>query len=282
MKLTILGSGSPEAYARRASSGYLIETKNDKILFDCGGGVVDNLLKVKLLPSDITHIIFSHLHSDHMIDYARLVHAAWDEGGRPIKVFGPKPIKKITAGYFGRDGVLAHDLKARTELPQSQEVWVARGGTLPRPWPKPEVKEIKPGDTIKGNEWEIKSCSVPHAQPFLICMAFAMTHKNKKFVYSGDAGLCEELEKLAKNADLLLHWCYRQEGDKVTKNMEKITPTPKEIAKMAKRIKARQLILTHFRKHMDQPKKFKQSIITASKTFGKKVTVAEDRQKIKI
>ena len=136
MKLTVLGSGSPEAYVRRASSGYLIEVGQDRILFDCGGGVFDNLLRAGLQPTDITHIVFSHLHSDHMMDYARLVHAAWDEGGAPIKVFGPAPIKAITQGYFGRDGVLAHDLRARTDLPQSQQVWVARGGTLPRRWPE--------------------------------------------------------------------------------------------------------------------------------------------------
>ena len=120
MKLTILGSSSPEAYARRASSGYLIETGKDRILFDCGGGVVDNLLRSGRRPSDITHIVFSHLHSDHMMDYARLAHAAWDEGGAPIRVFGPAPIKAITDGYFGPDGVLAYDLRARTEHPAAK------------------------------------------------------------------------------------------------------------------------------------------------------------------
>ncbi|MEO1557750.1 MAG: MBL fold metallo-hydrolase, partial [Pseudomonadota bacterium] len=134
MKLTILGSGSPEAYVRRASSGYLVEVGQDCILFDCGGGVFDNLLRSGRLPSQITHIVFSHLHSDHMMDYARLVHAAWDEGGAPIQVYGPAPIQSITTGYFGQNGVLAHDLRARTELRQSQQVWLARGGTLPRPW----------------------------------------------------------------------------------------------------------------------------------------------------
>ena len=49
MKLTILGSGSPEAHVRRASSGYLVEVGNDRILFDCGGGVFDNLLRYGLL-----------------------------------------------------------------------------------------------------------------------------------------------------------------------------------------------------------------------------------------
>ena len=140
MHLTILGSGSPEAYVRRASSGYLIEAGTDRILFDCGGGVFDNLLRSGRLPRDITHIVFSHLHTDHMMDYARLIHAAWDEGGAPVKVYGPTPIAAITEGYFGPNGVLSHDLRARTELKPSQDVWVARGGTFskpgtPEPWP---------------------------------------------------------------------------------------------------------------------------------------------------
>ena len=100
MKLIILGSGSPEAYVRRASSGYLIEVGNDRILFDCGGGVFDNLIRSGRMPSDITHIFFSHLHSDHMMDYARLVHAAWDESGATIKVFGPTPNKGYHKGLL--------------------------------------------------------------------------------------------------------------------------------------------------------------------------------------
>jgi len=88
MKLTVLGSGSPEAYIRRASTGYLVEIGTDRILLDCGGGVFDNLVRSGRLPSDITHLFLSHLHTDHMMDYARLVHAAWDEGAPPLKVWG--------------------------------------------------------------------------------------------------------------------------------------------------------------------------------------------------
>jgi len=95
MRLTVLGSGSPEAYGRRASSGCLLEIGTDRILFDCGGGVVDNLLRSGRLPRDITHLFFTHYHSDHMMDYARLVHAAWDEGAPPLKVLGPAPLKKL-------------------------------------------------------------------------------------------------------------------------------------------------------------------------------------------
>ena len=282
MKLTILGSGSPEAYMRRASSGYLIQTGTDCILFDCGGGVFDNLLRSGRLPSQITHVVFSHLHSDHMMDYARLIHAAWEDGSGPIQVYGPAPIKAITEGYFGPEGVLSHDLRARTELPQSQQVWVARGGSLPRPWPAPVIREISCGEPITGTDWHIETCRAPHAQPFLDCMAISLTAKGKKFVYSGDAGLCADVEALARDADLLLHWCYRLDGEEVTPDMAATTPTPSEIGAMAKRVGARKVILTHFRKHMDDPAHFENARQEASRAFGHPVAIAEDLQQIEI
>ena len=276
MRLTILGSGSPEAYARRASSGYLLEVGDDCILLDCGGGVFDRLVQSGRKPSDLTHILFSHLHSDHMMDYARLVHAAWDEGGDPITVMGPSPIAAITEKLFGRDGVLAHDLRARTELPPSQAVWVARGGTLPRAWPAPQVTDVEPGFTTEGDGWRLESCEVPHAQPVLDCMAFRVTAGTKTFVYSGDAGPCDALERLCTDADLLLHWCYRLSGEEVPPAMAALTPTPTEIAEMAERCGVKRLLLTHFRVHMDQEANHRQACDDLARGFSGPSEIVED------
>ncbi len=276
MKLTILGSGSPEAYLRRASSGYLLEAGRDLILFDCGGGVFDNLLRAGRKPSEITHIVFSHLHSDHMMDYARLIHAAWDEGGAPVKVFGPAPIAAITEGYFGPQGVLSHDLRARTGLLPSQEVWKARGGTLPRPWPAPEVAEIAPGFSLDGDGWRLTSCEVPHAQPALTCMGVAVESDGRKFVYSGDAGLCAPLTALTAGADLLLHWCYRLDGEPAHPLMLPLTPTPSEIGAMARAAGVRRLLLSHFRVHMDAPGKHEAALAALHAAFGPEAAIAED------
>ncbi len=251
MKLTILGSGSPEAYVRRAFTGYLLEIGNDKILFDCGGVVVDNLIRSGRLPADITHLFFSHYHSDHMMDYARLVHAAWDEGGKPIKVFGPRPLADISEGYFGPNGVLQNDLRARTELKTSQQVWVARGGTLPRPWPAPEITEIEPGFTFMGNGWSLGSAQATHAQPILECLAFSVEHEGKKFVYSGDTGVNDQVTALCQDADFLLHWCYRGSGEEVHPALMAMSPDPGEVARMAETAGVKRLYLTHFRIHMD-------------------------------
>ncbi len=278
MRLTILGSGSPEPCMRRASSGYLLEIANNKLLFDCGGGVFDRLLAAGYRPSDIDCILFSHLHSDHMMDFARLVHAAWDESGKSFQVFGPPPIGEITDKLFGRDGVFAHDIRARTELAPSQEVWVARGGSLPRPWPSLGVTEVLPGFAHAAENWQITSCEVPHAQPALQCMAFSVTDGSSKFVYSGDAGICDELENLCQSADLLLHWCYRLDGEQTHSAMADMTPTPKEIASMAQRCGVKRLILTHFRAHMDSPEIQANVKRELSKNFSGIAGIAEDLQ----
>ena len=276
MKLTVLGSGSPEAYARRASSGYLLEAGEDRILFDCGGGVVDNLIRSGRLPKDITHLFFTHYHSDHMIDYARLVHAAWDEGGAPLKVFGPKPIVEITEKIFGPDGFLNHDLRARTELEQSQQVWVARGGTLPRPWPAPQVTEVAAGFTYEGDNWKLLSATATHAQPFLDCLGFPVVSDGKKLVYSGDTGINPEMTELCREADLLLHWCYRGSGEELHPVMMDICPDPGEVADMAQSVGVKRLFLSHFRIHMDSEEGHQKALADMQTRFAGESGIVED------
>ncbi len=276
MKLTVLGSGSPEAYARRASSGYLLEIGKDRILFDCGGGVVDNLIRSGRLPKDITHLFFTHFHSDHMMDYARLVHAAWDEGAPPLKVFGPAPLAKITNGFFRSDGILSHDLRARTELPQSQQVWVARGGTLPRSWPDPLITEIEPGFVFAGDGWRLTSAQAIHAQPVLECLGFAVEANGRKFVYSGDTGINREIAALCNGADFLLHWCYRGVGEDMHPALLEFCPDPGQIADMAEDAGVKRLYLTHFRVHMDSDQGLKKALTQMRGRFSGESGIVED------
>jgi len=146
---------------------------------------------------------------------------------------------------------LAFDLRARTEHRGSQQIWLDRGGTLPRPWPAPAVTEIVPGTHHIGEGWQLETFEVPHAQPMLTCLGFKISAAGTSFVYSGDAGLCRALETAAQGADLLLHWCYRNEGEVLHPSLDAIAPTPSDIAAMAMRAGVKRLVLTHFRAHMD-------------------------------
>lgn len=282
MKLTVLGSGSPEAYLRRASSGYLLEIGADRILFDCGGGVFDNLLRSGRMPEDITHLFFSHYHSDHMMDYARLVHAAWDAGAPPLKVWGPPPLTEMTRRFFGPEGALWTDLRARTELVQSQQVWAARGGSLPRPWPAPKTQEIAPGFSQDFGSWTIRASATTHAEPILPGLAFRVEHAGKTFVYSGDTGITEEISALCSGADMLIHWCYRAPGEALHPALVAKSPDPGEVARMARAARVKRLYLTHFRVHMDAPEIRAQALADLAAEFGPAAGILEDLDVIDI
>jgi len=284
MKITLLGTGSPEASTRRASSGYLVEIGSDLILLDCGGGVFDRLLQAGHRPSDVTHVFLTHLHSDHMMDYARLIHAAWDESGETPVVFGPAPIRNITNKLFGDDGVFATDLIARTQNSGSQEVWLARGGTLPRPWPQPDVNEIEAGFEFNSdnNNWRLTSCEVLHAQPQLHCMAFRIDANDKSFVYSGDAALSKDFELFATDCNVLLHWCYRELDDQTMPTVTKLAPDAAQIAQLAERCGAQQLILTHLRNKMDSDEAHHTMFEAVRQHYSRAFSIAEDLVQIDI
>ena len=62
--VTILGSGTPRLDIDRFSQSILIEHKKDKFLFDAGRGAAIRLKQANILPSEINHIFFTHLHSN--------------------------------------------------------------------------------------------------------------------------------------------------------------------------------------------------------------------------
>jgi ribonuclease BN (tRNA processing enzyme) len=170
MRIRLLGTGTPTPSLERMSSGYLIEIGQRKILFDCGPGVCHRLLQAGIKPVEITDVFFSHLHYDHCLDLVRLLMTHWDQGaGRfpELNVYGPEHTQRMTELIVGDDGIFGPDIRARTELGMSQDVFVARGGTLPRHGPRPVVRELESGERIDCGDFIVTVRSVLHAQPVL-------------------------------------------------------------------------------------------------------------------
>src|SRR6185312_12571929 len=65
MRIHLLGTGTPTPSLRRMCSGYLIETGDDRIVFDHGFGAHQRLLELGVPATAITHLLLSHLHYDH-------------------------------------------------------------------------------------------------------------------------------------------------------------------------------------------------------------------------
>ena len=218
MKITLLGTGTPTPSLRRMGSSYMVEIADDLILLDHDPGSHHRLLEAGKRAVDVTHLFFSHLHYDHCLDYPRLVLNRWDQAGDIIpdlKVFGPPGTAAMSERLFDTNGAYQLDIRARTELEASLGYYQARGGTLPRPRPIPEITELNAADTIETDHWRLTIANVPHAQPVMPCLAYRIDTDHGSLVYSGDTSPTKTLTKLAKDCDVLIHMCHRISGTKL-------------------------------------------------------------------
>ncbi|MDQ0256525.1 ribonuclease BN (tRNA processing enzyme) [Evansella vedderi] len=91
MKITVIGSWGAYPGPGEATSAYLLEEGETKILLDCGSGVVSLLQKDHDLAS-IDAVVLSHYHHDHIADigilqYSRVVDMNLDRTDQPLHIY---------------------------------------------------------------------------------------------------------------------------------------------------------------------------------------------------
>jgi ribonuclease Z len=90
MRLTCCGSGNPIVRRAQAATSWLVELGNgEKLVFDVGGGSVQNLWSLEISPAELDKVFLTHLHLDHVGD----MHVIYDGMGwarnTPLRVWGP-------------------------------------------------------------------------------------------------------------------------------------------------------------------------------------------------
>jgi ribonuclease BN (tRNA processing enzyme) len=256
MRITLLGTGTPNPSLKRMSSSYAVEVGEDVLVFDHGPGAFHRLMEAGISAIQVSHLFLSHLHYDHCLDYARLVLTRWDQGAGKIpelRVFGPSHTKKMTDLLFAENGVFDPDLIARTQHEPSVQTYISRGGTPPRHRPEPEVQIIQDGSLIEERKWSIKVIGVPHAQPYLESFGFRLDSPEGAFAYSGDAGPSDDFAHLIKGCDVLVHMCHTLSGTEPGPEWARGAAGHLEAARVARDGQVRNLVLSHIPEQMDVP-----------------------------
>ena len=97
MKVHVLGCHGPYPTAGGATSGYLLTQNGEKILMDCGSGVLSKLLLLTD-PASLSAILLSHLHFDHAEDLLVMSYLL-QMRGRKLTVYVPpednSPLKAL-------------------------------------------------------------------------------------------------------------------------------------------------------------------------------------------
>lgn len=88
IKVTVLGSSGSYASIDNACTGFLIESAEASVLFDCGPGTLGPLQVASSL-YDISAIVLSHCHPDHWLELPVLRNVfTWFEPRTGIPVYG--------------------------------------------------------------------------------------------------------------------------------------------------------------------------------------------------
>ena len=275
MEITLLGTGCPSVDYKRFGPANLVTTNKTKILIDCGSGVTQRLDQAKISSADIDAIFLTHLHSDHVVDLYQLVISSWHSyRDRSWKIYGPKGTKvfvKKVMNAWKKERELRISYEARSSTKTFNII----------------VKEFKSLGTINIKDIKVKYFEVDH-KPVKYAYGFNFVNKNKKLTISGDTRPCENLMKYGQLADVLLHEVFIEGLLKSTNKMrtkktlhnvgDYHTPSTL-VGKVAKIIRCKKLILTHF-----VPTKFneKNLINVVKKDYGKKPIIGKDLLKVKI
>jgi ribonuclease BN (tRNA processing enzyme) len=193
MKLVLLGTaGGPRPRKRRSGSAQAIIVGGKIYVVDCGSGVARQMVLAGLPLRQLRHVLITHHHSDHNIDLGALLQIAWTSGlVTPVDCWGPPPITRMLDDYLRYQDF---DIAIRTR----------DEGRVPFA-PLVRGHDVNGGGTVFQDEYvRVSAAKVPHP-PLDLALAYRFDSPDRSIVISGDTRESEDLVRLARGADVLVH-----------------------------------------------------------------------------
>lgn len=192
IKVTLLGTGTPQPIMERFGASILVEAGSEVLLFDAGRGCLQRLRQINISYDKIDALFLTHLHSDHIVGLPDLWLTGWliTKRTRPLKVFGPTGtdtmIKYLQMAY-------AFDINIRIEDDKAPE----EGSKL-------LATDIQQGIIYENNGVKVIAFQVDHGA-IKPAFGYRIEYNGHAVVLSGDTKYSENLISFAKGADLLIH-----------------------------------------------------------------------------
>lgn len=252
--VTILGSGTCVPSLTRSSCAVLVQSGEEKILFDVGPGTMRRLLEIDVTVCEITRIFLSHFHPDHVGELVSFLFS--NKYSREKRRTRPLT---LVAG----EGVLSFFNGLKAVFGE----WII----LP-----PELFELKSlkttgPDTILFNNIRVNSTPVVH-RPESLAFRFTGEH-GESVVYSGDTDESDALITLSKGADLLICESALPDELKIENHL-----TPSGAGRIGTLAQVGKLVLTHFYPECETADMIGQ----CRKTYDGPLVLAEDLMSIAI
>lgn len=198
IEITLLGTGSPMVDANRAGPSTLVRASEQIFLVDCGRGVLMRAAAVGVGAANITALLLTHLHSDHITDLSDVITTRWVTTftRTPLLVIGPPGTAAVVDATLD---ALAPDISYR----------IGHHADITEP-PSVEVEEVTEGVVWGRDGVRITVAPTDH-RPVEPTIGFRIEFAGASVVLAGDSVPCESLDALAANAGALVHTVIRKD-----------------------------------------------------------------------
>ncbi len=190
------------------------------MLMDCGSGTLHGLDRDGLPWKELTHILISHFHADHIGD---LVPVLWAlKWGRPgpgverLRIVGPRGLTRRMEGFS-----------------------VAFGAWVLDPGFPLELHELEPGDAWQDEKVGllVEATAARHS-PEALCLR--VEARGAQVGYTGDTGALGSLAPFLRGVDLLVAECAVPDPNELDMHL-----SPNELAPLAERSGPELLVTVH-------------------------------------
>ena len=242
LTITLLGTGSPMPSPDRAGPATLISagegSEGEHYLVDAGRGVLMRLAARGLGAGNLSALLITHLHSDHITDLSDVITTRW------IMTFQKTPLTIV--GPVGTSAVVGH-IMASLHLDVGYRM--AHHADLDHE-PPVEVIEVEAGPVNLPGRVSLVCAQTDH-KPVEPSVGYRFDFEGAAVVAAGDTVPCAGLDTLCQGANALVHTVIRKDiianvPFQRMKDTLDYHSSPEEAAQTAQRAGVDTLVLTHY------------------------------------
>ena len=198
IEIILTGTGSPMVDPNRAGPSTLVKAGEAIFLADCGRGVLMRAAAVGVVAANLTAVLLTHLHSDHITDLSDVITTRWitSLSPAPLPIIGPPGTRAVVEATLA---ALAPDISYR----------IGHHADITAP-PEVMVTEYTAGQVFHDGGVRIIAAATDH-RPVEPTIAFRIEYDGASVVLAGDSVPCGSLDAMASGADALVHTAIRKD-----------------------------------------------------------------------
>ena len=194
LQITLLGTGNPRPTPDRYGPSILVEAGARAVLIDAGRGSTQRLFEIgqRGLLTRLDAVLFTHLHSDHVVGLPDLFLTAWVFGrSTPHRVFGPPGTAEMCRHL---EQAYAFDRAVRAK----DEGFNPAGATL-------AARDVAPGVVFDEDGLRVTAFRVDHGGSIEPAYGYRVDYQGRAAAFSGDTRYFEPIVEHAAGVDVLVH-----------------------------------------------------------------------------